>query len=285
MVEKGTLLGDGQPYKTGLTYDDMYLDRKKLAQLGRNTRKPASVFLCSMTDWAATGEFVRMEWAIEILQACAESKYLCYLLTKRAECLPEVLRQWQLRYRVSEWPANVWLGFTAGNQKRFDERWAYFTDEADGVLGRFPDTNIFVSYEPALGPLVLPESFYNLRYGHKELNCCPGHFEFNGDCPACYKAITHIIPHKISGDRFLVAGGETGKNARPAHPQWFVNIKNQCLDKNVTFHLKQWGRYMPASPWMGHDFDMVGEWPMKKAPKHKNNHLLFGKAYGDTPLG
>ena len=44
---------------------------------------------------------------------------------------------------------NVWLGATAEDQRRFDERWK--------LLQSIPAAIKFISYEPALGPLRLPK--------------------------------------------------------------------------------------------------------------------------------
>jgi len=260
-------LGDGKPYK-GISYNDMYFDRPSLKELSKG-KKQKAIFICSMTDWAAVNEFVRMDDAVDLLQACATSKHLCYLLTKRAECLPEILRLWQIKYRVDEWPRNVWLGFTAEDQKWFDKRWQHFTDE-DGVLGRFGDVNVFVSYEPALGALVLPYSFY------------PELTSFCSD--------TNGINYVYKKNRWLIAGGESGTNARKFTDlkKWFVDIKNQCVNNGVLFHFKQWGMYIPKlNEWIvpgaietaqEHQHDMVN------GARRKDNDLLFGQAFKDTPL-
>jgi protein gp37 len=265
-------LGDGKPYK-GITYADMMLDYKVLSRLQKNIKKPKSVFLCSMTDWAATSEFVRMEWAIDILQACANSKYTCYLLTKRAENLPEILRLWQIKHRVHAWPSNVWLGFTAENQEWFNKRWASFTD-GDGVLSRFSDANVFVSYEPALGGLVLPISFTTKT---KENVLIPS------------KSTKYLPRYEWSSERrWLIAGGESGNNARPPHPWDFIQIKNQCQKHGIGFHFKQWGTWRPVFEPIYYGLN-TGTLPLEdgdmvKAPRDKGNDLLFGREYRWTPI-
>lgn len=251
-------LGDGKAYKY-TTYTDMTLNLKTLNKLQTNIKKQKSVFICSMTDWAAIDEFVRLEWATKIIEACRRSKYTCYLLTKRAECLPEILRVWQCRHMVGEWPKNIWLGFTAEDQANFNNRWQYFTDEADGVLGRFPDCNIFISHEAALGPLVLPNDFFTT-------SC--------HDCKDGFKK-----------GRFLIAGGESGQYARLSDPRWFLDIKDQCLENGVMFHFKQWGTWRPMYQpyyYLGYG---VESGDMAKAPNAPGNDLLFGTAYKDTPTG
>ena len=159
----------------------------------------------------------------------------------------------------------------AEDQKWFDKRWQYFTDE-DGVLGRFGDVNVFVSYEPALGGLVLPESFY------------PDMTAFCSD-----NSGTNYL-HK--GNRWLIAGGESGTKARPPKPYWFINIMKQCKDNGVMAFFKQWGAFRPTTNPTGTIPMYNGWWDnmeaqgrfMKKAPKATGNDLLFGQAFKDTPL-
>jgi len=40
---------------------------------------------------------------------------------------------------------------------------------------------------------------------------------------------------------WVIAGGESGPNARPMELQWVRSIRDQCQRKNVAFHFKQWG--------------------------------------------
>jgi protein gp37 len=40
---------------------------------------------------------------------------------------------------------------------------------------------------------------------------------------------------------WVIAGGESGRNARPMKEEWVTDIKDQCLEKNVAFFFKQWG--------------------------------------------
>jgi len=64
------------------------------------------------------------------------------LLTKRPQNIKKMLPQdWGDGY------FNVWLGTTAEDQARFDQRWS--------ILEQIPATVRFISYEPAVGPLRL----------------------------------------------------------------------------------------------------------------------------------
>lgn len=43
--------------------------------------------------------------------------------------------------------------------------------------------------------------------------------------------------------RWLIAGGESGPNARPPHPGWFRIARDWCAENGVAFFFKQWGSW------------------------------------------
>lgn len=100
-----------------------------------------------------------------------------------------------------KWPlSNVWLGVTAENQEMADKRWPYLRD--------VPAAVVYISYEPALGPLVLPPEF--LERGQ---------------------------------NAWLISGGESGPGARPMHPDWTRSLRDQCQAAGVPYFFKQWGEF------------------------------------------
>lgn len=40
---------------------------------------------------------------------------------------------------------------------------------------------------------------------------------------------------------WVIVGGESGFKARPIKPEWAINIRNQCVSKNIPYFFKQWG--------------------------------------------
>lgn len=40
---------------------------------------------------------------------------------------------------------------------------------------------------------------------------------------------------------WLIAGGESGANARPCNPNWVVTLRDHCRNAGVAFFFKQWG--------------------------------------------
>lgn len=43
---------------------------------------------------------------------------------------------------------------------------------------------------------------------------------------------------------WLIAGGESGPRARPAHPDWFRTARDQCAMFGVPYFFKQWGEWV-----------------------------------------
>jgi len=45
----------------------------------------------------------------------------------------------------------------------------------------------------------------------------------------------------LTGIDWVIVGGESGPGARPMHPAWALDIRDQCLAAGVPFFFKQWG--------------------------------------------
>lgn len=45
---------------------------------------------------------------------------------------------------------------------------------------------------------------------------------------------------------WVIAGGESGPNARPSDPRWFYKIRDHCMAHDTPFHFKQWGDWAPV---------------------------------------
>lgn len=114
------------------------------------------------------------------------------------------------------WP-NVWLGTTAEDQERADERIAH--------LVSVPAVVRFLSCEPLLSPLALQGDFTMLRS------------PLGGE----------VIHHKSylrgpAGDvrvDWVIAGCESGQDKRPASASWFQGLRDQCARAGVAYFLKQ----------------------------------------------
>lgn len=118
-------------------------------------RKPRKIFVCSMGDLFhhhVTDGVIQAIWGI--MSRCSHHTFM--VLTKRPEralsLLSGKLGKWKDGVYLTKIPSsdgtgkplpNVWLGVTAENQARYDERWA--------IASQIPAAKLFVSGEPLLG--------------------------------------------------------------------------------------------------------------------------------------
>lgn len=110
------------------------------------------------------------------------------------------------------WPIpNVWLGVTVEDQQRADERIP--------LLLKCPAALRYVSYEPALGPV----DFERWMFA-------------NDACDDGAKTPSGRIG-------WLIVGGESGKGARPMHPSYARQARDQCAEAGVPFFFKQWSEW------------------------------------------
>jgi protein gp37 len=45
----------------------------------------------------------------------------------------------------------------------------------------------------------------------------------------------------LEGIDWVIVGGESGPYARPIEEAWVIDIKSQCIEKDIPFFFKQWG--------------------------------------------
>lgn len=97
---------------------------------------------------------------------------------------------------------------------------------------------------------------------------------------------------------WVIAGGESGRQASPSHPDWFRSLRDQCDPAGVPFFFKQWGELLPdcqvesAMPGLikssarrlfpsPNNADKINTY--HKIGKHKAGRLLDGIEHNDMP--
>lgn len=76
---------------------------------------------------------------------------------------------------------------------------------------------------------------------------------------------------------WVIAGGESGSNARPSDPAWFRSLRNQCAKHDVAFLFKQWGDWFPIEEGESVDYIRKG--------KKVAGRELDGQTWDDLPRG
>lgn len=147
------------------------------------------------------------------------------LLTKR----PERMAAWAQSH---DWPANAWAGTSVEDQRAADERIPH--------LLRVPARVRFLSCEPLLGPVDLSE------WMAPSSDLLPGHHWAECLCLKIDPSDRPCLVCEIRGIHWVIVGGESGRHARPMHPDWARGLRDQCVAAGVAFHFKQWGEWAPV---------------------------------------
>ena len=216
-------LGTGLPYKPGHLADvEIFLDRKML-EVPLRWKRPRNIFTLSMSD--LFGEFIEPAWVREIFDVMVRTPQHTYqVLTKREDRMHDQMHElWDVP------PPNVWLGVSIEDQTSADERIP--------VLLRTPAVVRFLSCEPLLGPIDLASPYTESEFNRLVRTEAPW---ARGSDTA------------LPGITWVIVGGESGDAARPMHPAWVRDLRDQCAAAGVHFFFKQWGEWEPREQWSGH---------------------------------
>lgn len=223
-LQKGANWGPGAPRRT---YSDKHWQKPlDWNDAAGKAGKRLSVFpsVCdpfdNEVDEALRGDFL---WLVE------KTPHLDWLLlTKRIGNVARMLAD--LGY--GEGLPNARIGATFVNQEEFDRDWEKLA-AVPAPGGRF------ISYEPALGPLNISSALWQ---------CC-GNLAPGNDHGLLGQEPDHCCGNPDTRDalHWVIAGGESGPGARPAHPDWYRSLRDQCSRAGVPFLFKQWGEWAPIS--------------------------------------
>jgi protein gp37 len=205
--------------------------------------KPRTVFVNSMSD--LFHKDLAFEFIMEVFQVMQLTPQHTYLiLTKRPEI---ALKFWHWvgmkNGGAFKCPPNIWIGTSANDQKSGDERIPQ--------LLNLDHDNLFISYEPATGPLNLTRVYFST-----------------------------LFIDALRGNRrlkWIICGGESGPKADPMNPAWAQKVREDCRIAGVPFFFKQWGLWHPVTDLFG---NYTGE--MKKG-RDKSFNLLDGETWQQFP--
>ena len=171
--------------------------------------------------------------------------------------------------------ANVWLGVSAEDQARADERIPDLLSTPAAVR--------WVSAEPLLGPIDMISDLGGTQWIGGQRGCGGTH---QGDgSPGCPRYPHHHHDARCKrGIDWVVAGGESGPGARPMHPDWARQLRDQCAAGDVPFFFKQWGAYLPGGQMMadGRLWSTEGG-DVLHAAKTLSGRYLDGQLHDGTP--
>ena len=202
-----------------LPFDEMLLRGEKFLRLPSTWKEPRRVFVNSLSDLFhqdIPDEFICRVFDVML----TERRHTFQVLTKRHGRMRSFVTKYlsggfatqpletsPLLFTVDNPPPNIWLGVSVE-----DQHWATVRIPA---LLETPAAVRWISAEPLLGPLDLGVWLYDLG-----------------------SSMGPVLD-------WVVVGGESGAGARPMHPDWVRQVREDCNDAGVPWLFKQWGEWAP----------------------------------------
>ena len=224
-------------------------------------RKPRRVFVNSMSD--LFHEAVPDEYLCRVFDVMqTASRHTFQVLTKRharmrsfvtrylsGEFATEPLDASPLAATVDQPPRNIWLGVSCEDQKWADIRVPALLDTPASIR--------FVSAEPLLGPVSLD------RYLWLHGPSTAGPFydyagRRRGGGGIGGQALTAVRARDL---HWVIAGGESGRGARPCEVDWLRSLRDECADADVPFFCKQLGSILGRELGAGSKGGDISRWP------------------------
>lgn len=231
-------------------------------------KRGRKIFVNSMSDlFHESLSDEQIDKVFAVMALCPQ--HIFQVLTKRAERMRDyittanrchIIGDQMMRlakigagFKCVSWPfLNVWLGVSAERQQEADERIPHLLATPAAVR--------FVSAEPLLGPLDLSRMpFINGDPRHKRDALTGFSYLFGRGVDGHPDATIEVKKPLMSRLDWIIVGGESGKHARPMHPDWARSLRDQCAAADVPFFFKQWGEHAPmvliedgidpATPW------------------------------------
>lgn len=249
-----------------------FLDEKTLLQ-PLKWKHPRTIFVCSMTD--LYGPWVTDEMLDKIKAVQDLTPQHTYIeLTKRPERMREYATrlhdepaQETARRLAAAWPIGVTIP-SEGVEIPLPNVWGLVScstqEDADKFIPILLNTPLAirgVSAEPLLGDI----DFTRLAMtGMEHINAMCGVQRVDTGKPS------PKFQHCAKLD-WIIIGGESGRNARPMHPDWARAIVSQCEAAAVACFFKQWGEWAPHA-------GSAAAWPSSSNPVACTNYHNFYSA-------
>jgi len=179
--------------------------------------KPRRIFVCSMGD--LFHDDVEWNWQYKVFEIMFINPDHTYIvLTKRPKRMQKVLPDiWFhlgrnygiIKGETDGYPfplKNLWIGVTVENQKIADERIP--------ILMHIPASKRFISVEPMLADVDIISPVHRTFPSEKVAG------------PPCFI-------------NWVICGCESGSKRRLTNIDWIRNLRDQCVDFNIPFFLKQ----------------------------------------------
>jgi protein gp37 len=204
-------------------FTDVQMHEERLT-IPMKWKQPKMIFVDSMSD--LFHEAISFEFINHVFTVMSDvDQHIYQVLTKRPKRMLEFF-EWKSKLHNFKWQPsnNVWLGVSCENQETADERIP--------LLLQVPAAVRFLSCEPLLGKIDLQQVKVKFLNAEFIIDVLEGTTFSKGDTQEIH---------------WVIAGGESGHDARPMHPDWVRSLRDQCNATDVPFFFKQWGEWANGS--------------------------------------
>lgn len=229
-----------------------------------SVKSPKRIFVADVSD--LFHELIVFEFILEVFNVMRTIApwHTYQVLTKRIRRVIDFTIWYRKNFgKDFEWPENVWLGTSCEDQAAANDRIP--------VLMVIDAKVKFLSCEPLVGPIDLSRinPVAMIENGETRIgmydDCLNGIYYSSGGA-----RLSLPERYKIS---WVIAGGESGPNAEPMHPDWVRSLRDQCAAAKVPFFFKQWGEFIPFEPDAQPPFYFSSANPNKCYDGHGMNHI------------
>ena len=189
-------------------------DPRRWNRRAEGNRQKALVFCGSMCD-IFEGRDDLNPARLKLWHLIEETPNLIWLLLTKRPADIGLMLPLRWAWTKGRLPPNVWFGISASNQKELDYTWFTLTALDIWDEKRRP-LRAFLSLEPLLEQIDLSAALLSIETGHQA--------------------------------RWILAGGESGHDARIMPKHVLKDVRRQARQANVPFLFKQWGEFVPDDP-------------------------------------
>jgi protein gp37 len=190
-------------------------------------KKPTVWFVGLAGDLFAEG--ITDEQILQVFEVMRDTPHHTYLVcTKRVERMASFAREYVIPLPLFTQRQRIYLGCSVMTQEDADR----YRDDMMALAEAGWKT--WANHEPAIGAV-------------DWTGWMPGMYAAEDFTPRGPNDIVTMSP--TPGLSQLIAGGETGPQARPCHPDWIRSDREQAEEAGIPFFFKSWGEWFPREMW------------------------------------
>jgi protein gp37 len=269
------------PSKAGPVWNGQVRLNEPALSLPRRWRKSRMIF------WNAHGDMFHPSVPDEWIDLCfdemeATRHHVHQVLTKRPDRMAAYVRaRWALPSNINAFydlpetvqlyqpRQNIWLGTSIEDQHRAEERVPHLLATPAAVR--------WLSCEPLLAPIDLTKIQDRVVHKGFSVSALTGWGGFDYPIPGPQSSLPKV--------HWVVAGGESGRGARPMSLEAARSLRDQCREAQTPFLFKQWGQWLPCGQKTANgEIWSNGSGHSLHAVKAMTGRYLDGRHHDDMPV-